>query len=78
MSKVFPQETLNITGLQRPELIVVVAKMVRSGVAKDVDEAFLMLEKMEHDPQDVLKAVQESYMPRPTKSETDEDKVDIR
>ena len=52
--------------------------MVRSGVAKDVDEAFLMLEKMEHDPQDVLKAVQESYMTRPTKSETDEDKVDIR
>tara|TARA_B100000989_G_C19385304_1_gene403392 strand:- start:368 stop:604 length:237 start_codon:yes stop_codon:yes gene_type:complete len=78
MSKVFPQETLNITGLQRPELIVVVAKMVRSGVAKDVDEAFLMLEKMEHDPKEVLKAVEESYMTKKPKSETEEDTVDIR
>ena len=78
MGKVFPQETLNITGLQRPELIVVVAKMVRSGAAKNIDEAFSMLESMEHDPKEVLKAVEESYMTSLPKSKKEEDKVDIR
>ena len=78
MSKVFPQETLNITGLQRPELILVVAKLVRSGVAKNVDEAFLMLEKMEKDPKEVLQAVEDSYRAEPPKSETEEEKINVR
>ena len=78
MSKVFPQETLNITGLQRPELILVVAKLVRSGVAKNVYEAFLMLEKIEKDPKEVLQAVEDSYTTKAPKSETEEEKVNVR
>ena len=46
--------------------------------AKNIDEAFSMLESMEHDPKEVLKAVEESYMTRLPKSEKEEDKVDIR
>ena len=43
-ASVFLEDTLNITGLQRPELIPIAAHLVKSKQAKNVGEAINMLD----------------------------------
>ena len=45
MGRVFTQDTLNTTGYNKSELILVLTKMIRTGLAKSVGEAIKMLDE---------------------------------
>ena len=58
MGRIFTQETLDTTAYHKPELILVIASMVRHGVAKNVKEAIAMLDEGKHDPKRIVQLVE--------------------
>ena len=79
MERIFTQETLDITGYQKPELILVLAAMVRHGVAKNTKEAIAMLDEQKHDPKELLQLVEDAHRGKLSKKEDNpEPKVNVR
>ena len=76
----FTQETLDTTGYQKPELILVIASMVRHKVAKNVKEAIAMLDEGKHDPKELLQLVEAAARGKLPKKEEEnsEHKVNVR
>jgi hypothetical protein len=78
MGRVFTQDTINTTGYSKNELILVVARMIRTGVAKDVGDAIEQLDTQKHDTSELLDLVIQSHQQEPVKSEEEEVKVKVR
>ena len=80
MGRIFTQETLDTTGYQKPELILVIASMVRYKVAKNVKEAIAMLDEGKHDPKELLQLVEAAARGKLPKKEEEnsEHKVNVR
>ncbi len=60
-ASVFLEDTLNITGLQRPELIPIAAHLVKSKQAKNVGEAINMLDTGTIDVNEIRDLIIQSY-----------------
>lgn len=79
MGRVFTQDTLNTTGYNKSELILVITKMVRTGLAKSVGEAIKMLDEGTVNKEELLELVIKSHQQELPKSETQEEvKVNVR
>lgn len=77
MGRIFTQETMDKTNFSKSELILVVANMVRHGVAKNVKEAIAKLDAGELDSTELLNAIEEAHKSRLPKSDS-EQKVNVR
>lgn len=78
MGRVFTQDTLDITGYNKSELILVITKMVRTGLAKNVADAIHMLDEGKVNKEELLELVIKSHQQELPKSENEEVKVNVR
>ena len=71
-ASVFLEQTLNTTGLQRPELIIVASHLVKSRQAKNVAEAIDMLDSGTIDVKEIKNLLIQSFQkvhPKPESKE---------
>ncbi len=68
-ASVFLEQTLNITGLQRPELVAIAAHLVKTRQAKTAGEAIKMLDSGTIDVEEIRNLIIESYQKQKPKEE---------
>jgi hypothetical protein len=79
MGRVFTQETMEITGLQKPELILVIAQLVRSGVAKNIKDAIHRLDAGEFNGNELKEAIIRAHQAKIASADSEEEtKVNVR
>jgi len=78
MGRNHTQDTIDTTGYNKSELILVLTRMVRSGIAKNVGDAINQLDEGKHDTKALLDQVIQQYQEPTPEGEADPLYVKVR
>jgi hypothetical protein len=78
MGRNHTQDTIDTTGYNKSELILVLTRMVRSGIAKNVSDAINQLDEGKHDTKALLDQVIQQYQEPTPEGEADPSYVKVR